>query len=315
MDDRQRKVEAGAGLQESRLNQDFIDLLKKYGTPTLLVLLIIMASYVGWQRYSQWQEGRTDRAFAELDNASNVPAVLLSIAADWDGQGSVWEIATIRAARAYLTAARTRTEIGVPLEGADASAALSDDRVRASLEEAGRLFQTVLDRTRNTKPIFAQDARWGLATVSMSLARLDEADRQRHLDAARQHLNAFVEAGQGRDANQVAVGTARLQLLDLIESNPVVIYESAQLPEEARFVADPAFNPMDMVRDTAAPRGGRPSEIPEGATDIRRLTPEEIQRMISDMELPGPVPADPEGPVPADPPADPEQSGPDQDGP
>lgn len=306
MDDRQRKIEAGAGLQESRINQDFIDLLKKYSTPTLIILLIIMGSYVGVQRYRQWQEDRTDQAFADLDNAADVPAVLLNVAADWDGRGSVWEIATLRAARVYLNSARTRTELSTNPADAAPAARLSDERVIAGYREAIRLYESVLARTKGAKPVFAQEARWGIATANMSLSSLTTgSERDQAIANARQHLNDFVEAAQGNDANKVAVGTARLELLDMIASNPVSLFESAQLPESARFVADPMFDPRNLTRDTASPF--------QGATDVTPMTEEQIQEMIRNLMANDPAlsldpmdtpPADPQDPSGDDPVSD-----------
>ncbi|XOV74239.1 MAG: hypothetical protein ACFHWZ_11765 [Phycisphaerales bacterium] len=141
MDDQKRQVEAGAGLQESRLNQDFIDLLKKYGTTVLLVLLVIMATYVGIQRYAQYQEDKTDQAFADLDNAANTPAVLLAVAEQWDGRASVWEIATIRAAKAYLDSAHPHRSRRQPRRCGGRRTPLRQARCRQS-QRSGRSLQS-----------------------------------------------------------------------------------------------------------------------------------------------------------------------------
>jgi hypothetical protein len=277
MDDQKRNVETGAGLQESRLNQDFIDLLKKYGTTVLLVLLAIMATYVGIQRYSQFQQDKTDQAFADLDNAANTPAVLLAVAEQWDGRASVWEIATIRAAKAYLDSARTRTEAGVnPAEVAETDL-LSDERVVASLNEAATLYERVLNRTAGSKPIFAQQARWGLATAHMSLAALaDDEQRTAHFDNAETALRDFVSAAEGTDPNKVAIGTKRLELIDMLRSDPVTIYETANLPESARFQPDPveaAFSP-----NTTTPEGPQ-GRVLQGT----EMTPEQIQQFMREQ--------------------------------
>lgn len=312
MDDRQRKVEAGAGLQESRLNQDFIDLVKKYGTTVLLVLLVIMASYVGWQRYTQWQEDKTDQAFADLDNAANTPAVLLSVAEQWDGRGSVWEIATLRAAKAYLTSARTRTELGVDPADVEEAELLSDDRVRASLEESITLFNAVLERTGGSKPIFAQDARWGLASANLGLAGLTSGEeRDSYLDAAAQATQELVDAAEGTDANKVAAGTNRLTLIQELRSSPIEIYETAQLPEESQFQPDPMSDASSMTRDQM-----NPGAISDDNGNLNDLTPEQremIQELLRGSE------GDTDDPAPTldtvEPPAsDPENNGSDDPG-
>lgn len=69
MDDRQQQVQVGAGLQESRLNTDFIDFLKKYGTYGLYAMLAVVLSYVGWQRWTMHKNNTRDQAFADLGAA------------------------------------------------------------------------------------------------------------------------------------------------------------------------------------------------------------------------------------------------------
>lgn len=280
MDDRQRKVEAGAGLQESRLNQDFIDLVKKHGTNVLLVLLVVMLAYVGWQKYTQWQEDRTDQAFADLDNAARTPNVLLSVANQWDGRGSVWEIATLRAARAYLDSARTRTEPGMDPAAVAESELLSDERVVGILNEAITHFQAVLDRTRGNKLIFAQDARWGIATANLSLASLagSEEERTRHLNAAQAIIQELVEVAEGTEPNRLAAGQRRLELIEILREQPIRIYETAQLAEGARFQPDPLERSfMDPMISQPAP----PANDGSGATP---LTDEEMQEIIRQFQ-------------------------------
>jgi len=274
MDDRQRKVESGAGLQESRLNEDFIDLVKKHGTKVLLVLLVIMLTYVGWQRYKQWQEDLTDQAFSDLDNAARTPNVLLSVASQWDGRGSVWEIATLRAARAYLDSARTRTEPGVDPSTIPASDLLDDDRVRSMLNEANTLFESVLNRTRNNKPIFAQDARWGIATANLGLAAIAPGnERVRYLDAAEASLKELVELAEGTETNRYTAGLHRLDLIASLREGPIRIFETAALAPDSRFEADPVNQPAGMFQDDApAPATGQ-------GLDLNPLTPEE-QEMV-----------------------------------
>ena len=46
LDRRTRQITEGAGLEESRLNQDFVEFLKKWSTPLLLVIVAAVAAYV-----------------------------------------------------------------------------------------------------------------------------------------------------------------------------------------------------------------------------------------------------------------------------
>ncbi len=288
MDDRQRQVEAGAGLQESRLNQDFIDLLKKYGTTVLLILLAIMATYVGIQRYNQFQQDKTDQAFADLDGAANTPAILLNVASTWDGRGSVWEIATLRAANAYLVSARSRAEVGIDPSQTSDFEPISDEQVRTNLKEAVRLYTTVLDRTKGSKVLFAQDARWGLATANLGLAALSQGDeREQYLNAAASETEALVGVAEGNDPNKAAIGKARLELIEVLRTSPVSVYETANLPESARFQPDPREAAMSIAPSLPNAQPTTPMDT-SGLGQGRPMTPEELQQFMANPSNAGP---------------------------
>ncbi|HVZ93431.1 MAG TPA: tetratricopeptide repeat protein, partial [Phycisphaerales bacterium] len=102
MEDRQKQIQVGAGLQESRLNADLIQFLQKYGTPILMVVLVIVLGYVGWSKYNRWQAERRDEAFAAYQAArggvgadgtlAGSPDNLLKVAEERRGRGAVWEL-------------------------------------------------------------------------------------------------------------------------------------------------------------------------------------------------------------------------------
>ncbi|MEO1130928.1 MAG: hypothetical protein AAFX05_14640 [Planctomycetota bacterium] len=227
MEDRNREVQIGAGLQESRLNTDFIAWLQKWGPRALYVLLAIVLGYIGVQRYGQWQMSKIDGAFADLDAARNVgdPDGLLEVAAQHDGRREVWTLATLDAANVYLRAARRGMT-------PDAAAPPTDDQIlsmeqrEAMAQRAEELLQSVIDRIGSdpNRARFAMRARWGLVSSAM-----DKGD----VDGARTRLTALKEeAGTRGFTVDEELAQRRLDSLDLI-TGPVVVLARADLPESA----------------------------------------------------------------------------------
>ena len=150
-----------------------------------------------------------------------------------------------------------------------------------------KIFEAFLERTKGSKVIFAQDARWGLATANLGLAALSEGDeRAQYLNAAASETQALVGVAEGVDPNKAAIGNARLELIELLRTTPVSIYEAANLPDAARYQPDPREAAMSssptMPTDTSGLGQGRP------------MTQEELEQFMR-----GPNEAGPEtGPQP-----------------
>jgi hypothetical protein len=257
MEDRNREVQIGAGLQESRLNTDFIAWLQKWGPRALYVLLAIVLAYIGVQRYGQWQMSKIDGAFADLDAARNVgdPDGLLDVAAQHDGRREVWTLATLDAANVYLRAARRGMT-------PDAAAPPTDDQIlsmeqrEAMAQRAEELLQSVLDRVGSdpNRARLAMRARWGLVSCA-----LDQGD----IEDARTRLTALAEEAEalGFSVDQ-ELAQRRLEALDLITGS-VVVLAKADLPESA--VPPEGVTPGPPV-----------NTLPPG---IRRVDPGEMLRL------------------------------------
>src|SRR5690606_41971572 len=109
MDERQTKIKEGAGLEESRLNTEFIDFLQRWGTPALLVVAVIALGYFGYQRLQMARTEKVNQAFVELEAALSTdnpnPRALEDIAATYSSTRAVPHIASLTAADGYLRAA------------------------------------------------------------------------------------------------------------------------------------------------------------------------------------------------------------------
>ena len=216
MDD-QRQIQAGAGLQESRLNEDFINFLKKWGPFATYGVLALVLVWLGFGQYNSWQERQTDQAFADLTAADGVGTLeaYKEVWETWDDREAVGTLARIRAAQLLQNSAIVGLEVGADVIGyEDGQVLTAEERTRtwqASLELATAVKGTETSRGRT---MFAQRARWMIADAQISLG---------NFDAARAELNEFIQVAtreHGEDGPTVLQAQARLSGLDAL-SEPV----------------------------------------------------------------------------------------------
>ncbi len=175
MDERQTQIVEGAGLEESRINEDLIAFLNKWSFPAMLVIAVISGGYYLKNAYERRKVARRDQAFAQLGavEASQAPSVfsLTEIANQFEGVGSVAELARLRAADLHLEAARTG------IDPADGVTELSDDDRAFHLEQARGLYRQVLETVADDpdRALIAVNAAFGLGAVAETQEDQDSA--------------------------------------------------------------------------------------------------------------------------------------------
>lgn len=179
MDDRQRDIVEGAGLQESRLNTEFIDWLNKWGTTILMIVLVAALSWAGFRWWERRQLETLDEAFVQLEAARTAgsPDNLLAVARDHPTRGAVYEIATCEAAEIYLESARRGVVPGGSASNDDDL--ISDEQRAEYLDQAESLFRDALERTRGESSLTLHEmrARNGLAAVALTRGDAEEGRR------------------------------------------------------------------------------------------------------------------------------------------
>src|SRR5438874_2058363 len=104
MDERQSQIRERAGLEESRLNEDFIEFLRKWGTPALMVLAIVAVGYLGLNKYKKARDEKIDKAFFDYEQVSGSnnpsPQSLTATAEEHEGVKAVSMLARRDAADA-----------------------------------------------------------------------------------------------------------------------------------------------------------------------------------------------------------------------
>ena len=69
LDARQRQIKEGAGLDESRVNQEFVEFLRVWLPWILGAIALVLGGWVGWQRWTQHKHQVIAQAFADYDAA------------------------------------------------------------------------------------------------------------------------------------------------------------------------------------------------------------------------------------------------------
>jgi hypothetical protein len=286
------QIREGAGLEESRLSQDTIDLLTKWGWPILMILALAALGYSGLKYLKTRRADRLDAAFVQLNTAeqSQSPDALLGVASDFADVGAVPHLARLDAADIHLHAARTGVAPGTQLnpDGTPVvdpkaptnpdgtpkeSPLLSEEQRRSHLDAAGRLYQQVADDTsrRPEWAILAYGATIGLAAV---------AESRGDLDAARVHYVRAAEIAKAAGLpDLVAAAESRRDTLDDLKQVPR-LYAAADL------FGAPKPAPPPLPPPVAVPVEPPPGLVPQ---------PSPVQ--------PPPAPAEPAPAPPAEEPA------------
>lgn len=256
MDQRQQQIRENAGLDESKLNQEFIDFIKKYSTHAVVAILVIVASFWAWNKYSASRERAMAAAFAELESAqaAGKPENLLAVADQHVKYPAISEMARLYAADAYLDCFRSGVKPMSPLDDTGKPKfpedALDEEGLQKHLGEAKRIYDAVVNRTSAKKDQvqFTVGGLFGLAAVAECGNKPDEAKAyyERIKSVASTVMPEFVD-----------VAEKRMQSLSTLASLPRV-YRSEEIP-----VAKPA----EMPAGGLVPLPGPPPGIEGPSTD------------------------------------------------
>ncbi|MDX2147850.1 MAG: hypothetical protein SFZ23_10040 [Planctomycetota bacterium] len=284
LDQRQTQIREGAGLEESRLNQDFIDFLRRWSTPLLLVVVLASGGYVLYQRYNASRVAEVNAAFRELEAAGAASAsanaeALLRVAEDYKSVPGVGTQARLRAAEVYLRALRTGLKPGAVLKP-DGTPESPEELLTAEdrtwyTEQAQGLFKRVADDTYGKSEMVLHRIRalFGLAAVAETMGEFDGAKAF--------YEDVIATTDQTTFAAQAEVARQRIAELDAIRGE-VTLISSAQLPklpsqieQEARAAAEAAAAEAAAASQGPLPAPGSPGPPgPEAPAAPGGATPE-----------------------------------------
>ncbi len=185
MDERQQQIKAGAGLEDSRVNEDFKEFLEKWGFWMLLLVAAGFGSIAGVQWLERQRIEKVDSAFAAYEGATGTanpnPEALIRVADEFEGVRAIPDLSRLRSADIYLQAARSGLRPGAEYtpegELMNEDDLLSDEQIGRYLDQAQSLYAQVLERSRTSGSVLSIDSAFGLAAVAESKGDAEAARR------------------------------------------------------------------------------------------------------------------------------------------
>lgn len=284
MDERQQQIKAGAGLEDSRINQDFVDFLQKWGSWFLMALAAAALVYAGLQYLERQRVAKINEAFQAYEGVmgggSPSPDALRRVADEYEGVRSVAEMCRTTSADIYLESVRSGlkpgAQVGEDGEYPEEEFVTQEDREQY-LASAESLYRSVLESTDQKKgrELIALNAMFGLAAVYDTRGDVEQA-RAQYAKAAEiaeaQKLPALARVARTRMESETAREFPPLPSeADLPElpdfSPPPVESEINVLPPEVDEA--PVETPSEEGADATTPEGETPDagEAPSADED------------------------------------------------
>jgi hypothetical protein len=294
IEQRHMQIREKAGLEDSRLNKEFIGFLQKWSTPLMAIIAVAALGYVGLGKLREQRTAKVEAAFREFQsvtlggtlNAS--PDSLIGVADAYDDVPGVAILARLGAADALLQSVRTGLRPGAVLKPDNTLEStddlLSDADRESALTRAAGLYRQVLDRTSPVpgQQLHAIGALYGLATVESMKG--DAAAAKAHLE----RVKSMAE-NSGFELH-VKIAEARLAALDAPSPTPQLISQS-ELPQPPA----PPELPMPLVPEPGSPGDVAPDATP--ATEPPAAPPVDPPAASGDSASDGdPKPAAADGP-------------------
>ncbi len=312
MEQRHFEIRDRAGLEESRLNQDFVDFLKKWGTPILLVIALVATGYSFYTRREQSKAVDLTDAFRDLNAASGSfatdrinwgtvdtdnkgisqdanPDTLIRIAEERKGIAGISVLARLTAADGLLRTIRTgvkpSSEIGPDGNPVNPEDLLTAEQKAANLDQAEKLYTDVLTQARGQAGslITQMNAMYGLAAVAECRSKFDDAKAQ---------YEAIAKLVDGTPFSaHVAVANGRIKGLEVLAKLPSQ-FAKADLPRI------PGLDPDPTPPAPPAPAPGTEPAVINPAPDAAPTTPSTTPPTET-TPVPVPAPTPVPTPVPA----------------
>lgn len=273
-DQRLDQIKEGAGLEDSRINQEFVDFIRKWSTPVLLIAALIALGYFYNNKRKEARQAHIDQAFQELNASTEAgspsPDALRRIAQDYDDVPGVRVLATLSAADEYLRAVQRGVKPGSPMNPQTGElenpedALTGDDRTRF-LQEAESLYKQVFNETEK-KPgmaIHTLSALYGLAAVSESRGDKDAAENMLGRAASLADQHRFGEHKQIAEMRLAAVPTLLNTDTHLVSKSELAEIPALQPVEpetpEAPVVTDPGETGPQLPEGEAGDSAEQPA--------------------------------------------------------
>lgn len=243
LDERQKQIQTQAGLEESRLNTDFIDFLKKYSSIILTIILAIVVAYVGYGKLRESRASKLGDAFAQYESArkASSPTNLRRVADEFTGQVEIGSLSRLDAADVMLTSAIKGLVPGAVTDRAKGTVTNPEDILTADaraklLADAKALYERVVTDTQGDplKATLTIGAMFGVAAVAETTANADEAKAmyakiEQLATAANLPDLAGIAKSRAADVQQF-LGGVKLMSADEVKTKPAPPPPPAPIP-------------------------------------------------------------------------------------
>lgn len=226
--------------------RNFGDWFNEHGTKVLIAIIIVAATFTGYNFYTTSVQQRHDNAWTDLGNAI-APEDYLQVARSYD-EPTVQTLAYLRGGDLFRRRAIGRYEpLALVNEGLEALETPEDPSPEADLEQAAAMYQRVLElNPEHTPAIYRTNALIGLGAV---------AESRRAWDQAREHYQQAIELGGEELPRLTRQAQRRLDLLDDLRQ-PIVFGPEPE-PGEGPFDFMQAIPDIEGLEDFDIP-------LPEG---------------------------------------------------
>lgn len=233
MDSNRLKEVQQTDITESKVNEDFVDWLKNKGPTYLLIVMVGLCLWVGWDRIKSMRMQKLDQARMELNEAVS-PVDLQRIAADYS---SVREEALLRAADLYLQSVQTGRAVSRSVDQTEMPPELTADERNTTINEARRLYKELIELVANDpgKVLFAVNAHFGLAAL---------AESEGNFETAATHYTQAAELAKKNFTQLAEQANARKDALAELPTEVALIERSA-LPRPE--IVDPLLRDLIVV--------------------------------------------------------------------
>lgn len=245
-------------LTESRLNEEFVTWLKTKGLNWLLLVLVILLGWMGWNIWEQRRAEARDTAWIEL-TAASLPVSYEEVASRHAGIDSVAALAHLSAGDRYLSSIQSGVRFDRTPDQADARL---DETTRGEfLDAADAAYRDALE----SLDAAGADPRGDLAPLRVSawFGRAAIAESRGDLENAEAYLRNGRDAAGDRYPKVVAWVDRRIEGLPALA-------ETLPIPNQADLPAPESLTPLspaiadDLLEDLLAPPA---AEIPPAGGD------------------------------------------------
>lgn len=268
MDDRQTEIRAGAGLEDSRINKEFIDFLNKWSSPVIMVFAIAALVWAGLRWLDEKKIAKVDSAFGELHaataNGNPSPATLNALALQYEGVRAVPELAKLTTVdiylNAYLRGVQPGAQLGFDGQPLEESDKLDEQQRQNYLEQAGTLAREVVTLTEN-------DSGKVLLTIQALIRSGAVAECNRDFDSAESNYERVISIAEQANIPSLAqFGQMRIDALGTFDGDMELPHKDqlVSLPGEAVLdlpVETPVETPSAIDAETPADEVTDPAEV------------------------------------------------------